>query len=188
MTGPQESPKEIGLYDCSKRKIRCHRFFRIGILFPTCMLDFTSRHDPARRRREDCKLQNANLQLKICNLAAWELPVMDSHEDELAQSQGSTKLPFSPAQPDCLLTIGSQRFAAILTDECETGLHVQIQGSPLFWVEDSGVLQTPDSEFSVRVTNIVRIESIEDQFVSSIPAFRIGLTCLGQTKENRRRP
>ena len=53
----------------------------------------------------------------------------------------------------------------------------------MFWVEDSGVLQTPDSEFSVRVTNIVRIESIEDQFVTSIPAFRIGLTCLGQTKE-----
>ncbi len=108
---------------------------------------------------------------------------MDSHEDELAQSQGSTKLPFSTAQPDCLLAVGSQRFAAILTDECETGMHVQIQGSPLFWVEDSGVLQTPDSEISVRVANIVRIESIEDQFVSSIPAFRIGLTCLGQAEE-----
>ena len=87
--------------------------------------------------------------------------------------------------PDCLLTIGSQCLAAILAEEGDTSLHVLIQGSPLFWVEDTGVLQTTDVEIPVRVSNIVRMEADEDDSVSSMPSFRIGLTRLGQpVREN----
>ncbi|MGO9114001.1 MAG: hypothetical protein ACLP9L_32700 [Thermoguttaceae bacterium] len=105
---------------------------------------------------------------------------MGSHDEKPAGLRPPSTLPVSPAQPDCLLTIGSQRFVAILAEECDSDLHVLIQGSPLFWVEDSGVLQRANIETVVKVSNIVRIEAVENQFASSVPAFRIGLVRLGQ--------
>ncbi len=106
---------------------------------------------------------------------------MESVEATPADSSRSPKPTDYRAKPDCLLTVGSQRFAAILADQSSTGLTVQIQGSPLFWVEDTGVLQTADLEIAVRVSNIVRIEGIDDHFASSVPGFCIGLTPVGQT-------
>ena len=94
---------------------------------------------------------------------------MDSREIEPVSSRRSLRRPVAPAQPDCLLTIGSQCLAAVLAEEWDTGLHVLIQGSPLFWVEDTGVLQTPDAEIAVRVSNIVRMETDEDDL---LPACR----------------
>ena len=106
---------------------------------------------------------------------------MELHEEKPAGLPRSSKQPDYRAKPDCLLTVGSQRFAAILADQSNAGLTVQIQGSPLFWVEDSGVLQTADLEIAVRVSTIVRMEGIEGHFASNVPAFCIGLTALGQT-------
>jgi hypothetical protein len=42
-------------------------------------------------------------------------------------------------------------------------------------------LQTADLDIAVRVSTIVRMESIEGHFASNVPAFCIGLTRLGQT-------
>jgi len=108
-------------------------------------------------------------------------PVMESRKEEPVGLRRSSKQPVPPAQPDYVLTIGSQRLPAVLADKQETGLFVLIQGSPLFWVEDSGVLETSEVEIAVRVSKIVRLETGEDEFASSLPAFRIGLTQLGQT-------
>ena len=113
---------------------------------------------------------------------------MESRDVEPAGCGRSFDRPVSPAQPNCLLTIGSQRLTAILADERETGLHVLIQGSPLFWVEDTGVLQTSEGEIAVRVSNIVRMETGEDDFSSSMPGFRIGLACLTQAELKLRPP
>ena len=61
-------------------------------------------------------------------------------------------------------------------------MHIVVQGSPQFWVEDDGTLKTPDGEFSVRVFNIVREEAEEaenDETAGDIPTFRVGLERLG---------
>ena len=87
-----------------------------------------------------------------------------------------------PWQPDCILSIGSQRLAAAVLNEEErdnTTLHVLIQANPLFWADETGVLQTPQADIEVRVSNIIRMESGDDHD-SSVPAFRIGLEKLGQ--------
>jgi hypothetical protein len=104
---------------------------------------------------------------------------MESSEIEPVVPRRLSRGPATSAQADCLLTIGSQRFAAVLTKQWDTGLYVLIQGSPLFWVEDTGVLQTPAVEIAVRVCNIVRIETDEDELAPSMPAFRIGLARVG---------
>jgi hypothetical protein len=106
---------------------------------------------------------------------------MESREEEPGGSQQSSKRPDPAVQPDCLLAIGSQRLPAILGGESATGLYVLIQGSPLFWVEDTGVLRTSEAELAVCVANIVRMETEEDDLASNIPAFRIGLTRLAGT-------
>ena len=105
---------------------------------------------------------------------------MDSREIEPVGSRRSTQESVAPARPDCLLTVGSQCLTAILAEEGDSGLHVLIQGSPLFWVEDTGVLQTTDVEIAVRVSTIVCMEADPDDSAPSIPAFRIGLARLGQ--------
>ena len=102
---------------------------------------------------------------------------MDAQESAGSQTL-SQRLVF-PAKPDCLLTIGSQHLAAILAEEWDTGLLVLIQGNPLFWVEDIGVFQTLEGEIAVRVSNIVNVETDEDETASSLPVFRIGLARLG---------
>ncbi len=105
---------------------------------------------------------------------------MKSREDELAGSPISLQRPVSPTQPDCILTIGSQRVAAILAEEWDAGLHVLIQASPSFWVEDTGSLQTSEAELMVRVSTIVRLGGNENDDVSSPPVFRIELERLSQ--------
>jgi hypothetical protein len=105
----------------------------------------------------------------------WELPVMESREEQGPVSRRSSRRTLAPAKPDCLLTIGSQRLPAVLADEGDANLHVLIQGSPLFWVEETGVLQIDEVEIAVRVSNIVRADTDEDDFSSSPPSFRIGL-------------
>ncbi len=107
---------------------------------------------------------------------------MESHEKEPADLGRASQQLLSPGQPDCLLVIGSQRLPAVLGEESDAGLWVLIQGSPLFWVEDAGVLQTAEVEIAVCVSNIVRMETEEDEFSSRIPAFRIGLARLDQTE------
>ncbi len=105
---------------------------------------------------------------------------MDSRELEPVSTRPSLRQVVAPAHPDCLLTMGSQCLAAVLAEEWDAALNVLIQGSPLFWVEDTGILQTPEAEIAVRVSTIVRMESDEDELASSVPAFRIGLARLGQ--------
>jgi len=106
---------------------------------------------------------------------------MESCEEELVGLHRSSIRLVTPVQPDCVLVIGEQRLPAILADERDDGLHVLIQGSPLFWVEDSGVLQTSEAEIAVRVSNIVRIEQEKNDSNSNMLAFRIVLAHLGQT-------
>ena len=105
---------------------------------------------------------------------------MESFQAEPTGVQPASQGAVSVAQADCLLTIGSQHIAAILADESATGLHVLIQGSPLFWVEDVGTIQTTEVEIAVRVSNIVHLETGENESASSIPTFRIGLERVGQ--------
>jgi hypothetical protein len=99
---------------------------------------------------------------------------MESREEEPGVLR-SSNLSVSAAQPDCLLTVGSQRLPALLADECGTSLHVLVQRSPSFWVDDAGVLQTSDAEIAVRVLNIVRLDPDEDVYTSYTEGFRIGL-------------
>ena len=66
-------------------------------------------------------------------------------------------------------------------------MHIVVQGSPQFWVEDDGTLKTPDGEFSVRVFNIVREEAEDaenDETAGDIPTFRVGLERLGPIDRN----
>lgn len=105
---------------------------------------------------------------------------MESREEEPASSSSSSQQLAFPAQPDCLLTIGSQHLAAVLAEEWDTGLLVLIQGSPLFWVDDIGTFQTSEAEIAVRVSNIVNVETDDDDLDSNIPVFRIGLVRLDQ--------
>ncbi len=107
---------------------------------------------------------------------------MESREEEPVHAGRTLVRPVSPEHPDCLLTIGSQRFTARLADERDSGLYVLIQGNPLFWVEDTGVLQTSESEIAVRVCTIVRMETEEDEFASSMTGFRIGLAPLSRAE------
>ncbi len=105
---------------------------------------------------------------------------MKSREEEPAGSTLSLQRPVSPAQPDCILTIGAQRLAAILAEEWDSGLYVLIQASPSFWVEDTGSLQTSEAELMVRVSNIVRLGGDDNDAVSTMPVFRVGLERLSQ--------
>ena len=138
------------------------------------MLGFSSRHELARNAEDGA--------LTAVDAHGWEKPVMDSRELEpVAERRSSTSIaPPRPPRADCLLTIGAQCLAAVLAEEADAGLHVLIQGSPLFWVEDTGVLQTTDVEIAVRVSTIVCMEADQDDFASSLPAFRIGLARLDQ--------
>jgi hypothetical protein len=83
--------------------------------------------------------------------------------------------------PHCLLIVGSQRLTAVLGAEQGLGLHVLVQGNPIFWVNDTGVLQMSEVDLTVRVSNIVCLESSEEDFSRMRPAFRIGLEPLGET-------
>jgi hypothetical protein len=107
---------------------------------------------------------------------------MDFSEEKLDFSRRSSQQTVAAGEPDCILTIGSQRLAAVLGDEWDNGMSVTVQGSPAFWVEDTGVLQAADVEIEVRVSNIVRLESEgeEDESISGAPTFRIGLVRLSQ--------
>jgi hypothetical protein len=105
---------------------------------------------------------------------------MKSREQEPAGSKRASRRKTPPQQPTCVLSIGAQRLPAVIAEERGGTMHVMVQGSPQFWVEDSGQLTTPDAELSVRVFNIVRVEAAEDDPAGSIPAFRIGLERLGQ--------
>jgi len=99
-----------------------------------------------------------------------------------------SKLMAPPVQPDCVLTIGSQDLPAVLADEQATDLHVLIQGSPLFWVDDIGVLRNSVAETAVRVSNIIRMEESNDDFTGNISSFRIGLVRLASTAVKPRSP
>jgi hypothetical protein len=89
-------------------------------------------------------------------------------------------------KPDCILTIGAQRLAAIFAEETESTLQVLIQGNPLFWVEEAGVLQMSETEVPVRVSNVVRMEEEsdddEEELAPSTPMFRVGLARLGRSE------
>jgi len=106
---------------------------------------------------------------------------MELCDEESVDSGRLSNEPCAPVQPNCILTVGTQRLPAIFVDHRDDGLYVLIQGSPLFWVEDTGVLRTPEAEIMVRVANIVRMDRDEDHTLSSRPAFCIGLAKLEQT-------
>jgi hypothetical protein len=106
---------------------------------------------------------------------------MKSCQEEPAAS----RIPSLPrplrVQPDCVLSVGSQRLPAAIAEERGGTLHVLVQGSPQFWVEDDGELATPDADLAVRVFNIVRVEA-DDDGSGRIPTFRIGLERLGEVE------
>jgi hypothetical protein len=85
----------------------------------------------------------------------------------------------SRPQPNCVLSVGEQQLPAAITEERGGTMHVIVQGSPQFWVEDDGTLKTPDADFAVRVFNIVREAADGDDVAGTIPAFRVGLERLG---------
>ena len=103
---------------------------------------------------------------------------MKFHEDEPLGSPSFSQRMTSPAELDCLLSIGAQHFGGVLVEQWNTGLLVVIHGNPQFWVEDVGVLHTSDAEIAVRVTNIVNVETDEDDPAADAPVFRIGLARL----------
>jgi len=105
---------------------------------------------------------------------------MELCEEEPAAIRRSLNQPVTTPHPDCILSIGTQRLPAILADEQDGGLRILIQGSPSFWVEDSGLLQILEAEIAVRVSSIVRLERDEDDTSSCKPAFCIGLAQLDQ--------
>ena len=135
--------------------------------YPWDMLDFT---EPMRKRVEAARRRFYG---RSRNHA------MKPGEDE-GQSRRLLRRRSASAQPTCVLSVGSQRLPAAIAEERGGTLHVLIQGSPQFWVEDSGQLSTPQGELSVRVFNIVRVEEEEEHPAGSIPTFRIGLEQLGQ--------
>jgi hypothetical protein len=104
---------------------------------------------------------------------------MPSVDKEPARPQNPPPRRPARAQPDCVLNIGFQNLPAAIVEERGGTLHVLIQGSPQFWVDDSGQLKTQETELEVRVFNIVRVESEEEDPVGEIPTFRIGLERLG---------
>lgn len=55
---------------------------------------------------------------------------MESREEEPVHAGRTLVRPVSPEHPDCLLTIGSQRFTARLADERDSGLYVLIRETP----------------------------------------------------------
>ena len=110
-----------------------------------------------------------------------EPPTMELREEELAGSLRPSLRQVTPAEPDCVLAIGSQRLPAILAEDRNDALDVLIQASPLFWVEDCGVLQTKEAEIAVRVSRIVHKEIDEDDSTSTLPVFCIGLAKLAGT-------
>lgn len=109
---------------------------------------------------------------------------METIEEKSDKSRPSSNRRGPHGQPDCILAIGSQFLAAVFAEETESSVHVLIQGNPLFWVEEAGVLQMSDMEVPVRVSNIVRVEmeSDEDEFAPSTPMFRVGLARLGRSE------
>jgi hypothetical protein len=107
---------------------------------------------------------------------------METCEETPVIAQPSPKRPVSP-QPDCILSVGSQCLAAAISAEEErddTSLHVFVQGSPSFWADDTGVLQTPDVEIAVRICTIHRIDCEEQDQGANVPVFSIGLEQLHQ--------
>jgi hypothetical protein len=109
-----------------------------------------------------------------------ELPLMELRDADVDFSGKPSNRTAARVQPDCLLSVGAQRLAAVLGDEWDNGVSVTVQGSPAFWVEDTGVLQTADLEIDVRVSQIVRLETDDDELAPSVPTFRIGLVRLNQ--------
>ncbi len=105
--------------------------------------------------------------------------------EESVQDPSSATKRASRPQPTCVLSIGAQQLPAAIVEERGGTMHIVVQGSPQFWVEDDGTLKTPDAEFLVRVFNIVREEDDEtedDETVGDIPTFRIGLERLKQVE------
>ena len=102
---------------------------------------------------------------------------METCDEIPAAPKSAAKQP-SPFQPDSILMVGSQSLAAAISGEEErddSSVHVLVLGSPAFWADDTGMLQTPEADIEVRVCNIVRIEEEDEDLESSQPVFRIGL-------------
>ncbi len=102
--------------------------------------------------------------------------------EEPVQGPSSATKKAPRPQPTCVLSIGDQQLPAAIVEERGGTMHIVVQGSPQFWVEDDGTLKTPVADFLVRVFNIVREkedEAEDDESVGDIPTFRIGLERLG---------
>jgi hypothetical protein len=99
--------------------------------------------------------------------------------EEPAQNLSSAANRSARPQPNSVLSVGEQQLPAAIIEERGGTLHVIVQGSPQFWVEDDGTLKTPDAEFAVRVFNIVREAGEGDDAAGHIAAFRVGLERLG---------
>src|SRR5208282_6597910 len=111
-----------------------------------------------------------------------ESPLMEKCEEEPVRPRRTSKGPESRVQPNCVLTVGTQSLAGVLDDESETNVSVLIQGPPLFWVEEGGLLQTSIAEVPIRVCNILREEAEEDDLSSGTQVFRVGLALLGRAE------
>ncbi len=104
---------------------------------------------------------------------------MQTLEEGPARSPGPPPKRPARSQPDCVLSIGFQNLPAAIIEERGGTLVVLIQGSPQFWVDDSGQLKTPETDLEVRVFNMVRVEAEDGDPAGEIPKFRIGLERMG---------
>src|SRR6516164_4629047 len=100
---------------------------------------------------------------------------MNTCVDEPDQTLISVPKRAARPQPNSVLSVGEQQLPAAIIEERGGTLHVVIQGSPQFWVEDDGTLKTQDGEFAVRVFNIVRKDADDNDSAGDIPIFRVGL-------------
>jgi hypothetical protein len=105
---------------------------------------------------------------------------MKSCVEDPIQSQSPALPCSSRPQPNSVLCVGDQHLPAAIIGERGGTIHIVVQGSPQFWVDDDGTLKVPDVEVPVRVFNIVRVEADEDNSAGDIPLFRVGLERLAQ--------
>lgn len=96
-------------------------------------------------------------------------------EDLTREQPRSSRPPAAESLQKAVLKIASTKWSVMLLEDATDDLSVLLEGSPTFWLDDVGELQTTIGWFEVRVASIVRVGSESEVAGSKRVKFRVGL-------------
>ena len=109
-------------------------------------------------------------------------------EDLTREQPRSLCFPAAESLQKAVLKIASTKRSVTLLDDSAEDICVVLEGSPNFWIDDVGELQTTIGWFEVRVASIVRIEGEGENSAPKRVKFRVGLRRLREVASSVREP